>query len=410
MTPEREPPAARRDPAHSLRFVDSWASVLLDLLRAIAALLVVLEHWRNIFFVDFPPSTDRPFLWALPYALTGAGHQAVVVFFLLSGFLVGGTVLRTVESGRWDWRSYLLRRSTRLWIVLLPALLLCFFWDSLGLHLGVAPALYHGGVNNHVVDDISRLLSPRLLLANLFFLQGTYTQPFGSDGALWSLAYEFWYYILFPLGLITFVASAARRHRLICLALFAATAWFVGSRILLYFPIWLAGVLLLRIPSPRLSPAAAQLARIIAAAIYVPIFFFLAKNHRLSSVVSDYVLTIFTFLLLWILLTATGRHPIHSASVRSTRELARFSYTLYAVHTPLLIFLASLLVHDARWQPTPAHLLIAIAVLLTTIAYSFVIATLTEFRTDALRTRIERLFGFQVAPPALPSDPTADPS
>lgn len=35
------------------RFVDSWASVHFDLLRGVAALLELLEHGRNLFFLDY---------------------------------------------------------------------------------------------------------------------------------------------------------------------------------------------------------------------------------------------------------------------------------------------------------------------------------------------------------------------
>jgi peptidoglycan/LPS O-acetylase OafA/YrhL len=150
------------------------------------------------------------------------------------------------------------------------------------------------------------------------------------------------------------------------------------------------------------------MARIVALFVYTPIFFYLAKSHRLSLRTSDYILTVFTFLLLWILLTATGRHPRHSVPVHASRESARFSYTLYAVHTPVIIFVASLLVHDSRWQPTPIHLLIAGGILLATVAYSFAIASLTEFRTDAFRIRVEHLLGMRPTSSVLPSNPAAE--
>jgi hypothetical protein len=38
----------------SPRFVGSWASILLDFLRGSAALLVLSEHWRNIFLSTIP--------------------------------------------------------------------------------------------------------------------------------------------------------------------------------------------------------------------------------------------------------------------------------------------------------------------------------------------------------------------
>jgi peptidoglycan/LPS O-acetylase OafA/YrhL len=377
----------------TVRFVDSWASVHLDLLRAVAALLVLLGHWRDVFFVDYPQLASHRALWAAPYVLCGAGHQAVVVFFVLSGFLVGGSVLRAVEKNQWEWRSYLIRRSVRLWIVLLPALLLCQWWDRLGIHLGYATALYHGRAVNHVLGNVSQLLSARLFFSNLFYLQGTYTTAYGSDGALWSLAFEFWYYILFPLGLLVFLRSVRWRVRLVWGGLFVAVAWFVGSAILWSFPIWLAGVLLHRTPRLRLLAHVARATRIVALLIYLPLFFYLAKGHLFSSLAGDYVLMVFTFLLLWILLADTARHPLHSDLVLVSRGLARFSYTLYAVHTPLIVFLASCTVHSARWQPSVLHVLLACSVLLVVVGYSFGVAWATEFRTDAVREWIEDRMG-----------------
>jgi peptidoglycan/LPS O-acetylase OafA/YrhL len=57
----------------------------------------------------------------------------VIVFFVLSGFLVGGSVIKAHRQGQWRWTGYLSRRLSRLWIVIVPALLLTLFWDSIGL-------------------------------------------------------------------------------------------------------------------------------------------------------------------------------------------------------------------------------------------------------------------------------------
>jgi peptidoglycan/LPS O-acetylase OafA/YrhL len=46
--------------------------------------------------------------------------------FVLSGFLISSTVLRSQVSGNW-WRDYAVNRSVRLYVVLIPGLLLGFF-------------------------------------------------------------------------------------------------------------------------------------------------------------------------------------------------------------------------------------------------------------------------------------------
>jgi len=172
-----------------VRFADTHASVHFDLLRALAALLVVWTHGRKLLFLDFRHVQSHRLLLALPYLITNAGHQAVVMFFVLSGYFIGGAVFRATERKQWSWSDYLLRRLVRLWVVLIPALLIGLFWDKLGIALGHAPALYRGEIDNDMLRvNVSGLLSPSVFLGNLFFLQTIMVHAFGSNGALWSLA------------------------------------------------------------------------------------------------------------------------------------------------------------------------------------------------------------------------------
>ena len=83
------------------------------------------------------------------------------------------------------------------------------------------------------------------LLGNVFFLQTLTTPVWGSNGPLWSLAYEFWYYVCFPLlayalGLTGRPLSTIRR--LLCgvsvVALFIALPQDVRTG----FLVWMVGV------------------------------------------------------------------------------------------------------------------------------------------------------------------------
>ena len=95
----------------SQRFGDTWASVILDLMRGLAAVIVLGDHWRNFFFVDFPEvNLPRRKMFVLPYVLTAAGHQAAVIFFVLSGFFISGSVIRMLQSNSWTWRRYATHR------------------------------------------------------------------------------------------------------------------------------------------------------------------------------------------------------------------------------------------------------------------------------------------------------------
>ena len=371
-------------------FAQTRASVLLDLLRGLAAVLVLVDHWRNMLFVDYPMlAPPHRVLAAGPYLLSSAGHQAVVVFFVLSGYLVGGSVFRSLDRGRWSWREYLLHRLVRLWIVLLPGLLLCTGWDLLGLHLQRAPLLYGGANYNHLTSAVLPQLSPQIFFGNLFFVGGLHVPTLGSDGALWSLAFEFWYYLLFPLALLLLRRQTSWRSRGVLGAALIACCAVAGRGVLLSFPIWLLGAFLARAPLPRPS----RLLSWGVLLVYPSIFFGTIKLHLLPGLWQDYGLGLATAALLLVLLAKTERAEAGRLPNRFARSLASFSFTLYVAHLPVLLLLTSLLAGNGRWQPGWHSLGVGAAVLAITVAYSYGLAWLTEFRTERVRRAIEAGMG-----------------
>jgi peptidoglycan/LPS O-acetylase OafA/YrhL len=371
--------------AAKLPFSETAASVLLDAVRALAALVVCLEHWRNLFFVDYPQiHSAHRWVYALFYVVTDAGHQAVIIFFVLSGYLISGSIFRAFQRDQWSWRRYLIHRLVRLWIVLIPALAVGALFDFTGIHFHLAPALYTGHVPNHMIDNAVAAFSLRTFAGNLVFSQGILVHTFGSNTALWSLANEFWYYILFPCALLALRRNSALLTRLLSAAAFIAFAWFAGKEIMSLFPVWLLGAALaaLRVQKTR------TWLRTAAAAVYIPLFFYLPKGHLVRGVASDYILGAATFLFLMILLgSQSAAH--NTASMRLSRVTARFSYTLYLMHVPLLVLIVAALEHGARSQPDASHLFVGLTSLIVAIAFSFAVASVNEFRTEQVRGWIE---------------------
>jgi len=378
-------------------FSRTTASVLLDLTRGVAALLVLTSHWRDLFFVDFPETYRRSHLLgrmvAVPYLLFGAGHEAVVIFFVLSGYLISGSIFRLLQRGEWNWRVYLTHRMVRLWIVLLPGLLLCAFWDRLGLGIHASLPLYFGLGGNGIVTDVTGKLSAQVFFGNLFFLHPMLVPTYGSDSALWSLPNEFWYYILFPLGVVAVRREFRWSTRGVCAVMFLAAAWFVRGGILWMAPVWLMGSVLAMIPAPKLG----AWARWTALALYLPAVF-CSKAIVLPGYTGDYLLGVCTALFLWAMLSATREAEDRSPAVRTARGLARFSYTLYVMHLPVLVFAAAVLVGTVRWSVSPVHVAVAAAVLLATTLYALGVATLTEFHTDRVRRWVELWLGRGLGP------------
>ncbi len=225
------------------------ASAHLDMIRGLAAIGVFLGHARNLFFVDYRDLTGTGLALKGFYFATGLGHSWVMVFFVMSGFFISGSVIRDVPAGRWSWAKYSVTRCTRLYMVLVPALLLTVCWDRAGMALAGEHSIYSGGGGQNCVAAVADKLSPAVFLGNCLFLETLAVPPLGSNGPLWSLANEFWYYALFPVVWLVLRGGYSVLVRLALLGLAAVMVLFTWP-LMAHFPIWLLGVIL--VVAPRL--------------------------------------------------------------------------------------------------------------------------------------------------------------
>ena len=384
------PRASKAAVTHGPGQLGKSPSVHLDALRGIAAFFVLLNHLRDALFVDYGAiARHNPFTSAA-YLASGLGRQWVIVFFVLSGYLVGGSVLRSVGSGNWSWRAYLLARLSRLYVVLLPALLLGGALDWLGMHLPGTESVYSGNSGMHaLVINVHGVLTWPILAANALFLQtiqlpgmGHHPVPtFGSNGALWSLSYEFWYYLAFPLLVFLLARSQSWKTRVpSCLGLLA-WGWFVGLNIFLLGFTWLMGASMTFMPA---LPSRRRWTRGIA--IVVALVFFgagLVESKLLDSLSSDLVLGLAVTALIWVILHCATA-PLPASYVHIARRAAHSSYTLYLVHLPMLIFLKASL-HLPRAYPDWQVVLVAAAVLVAILLYAQLVYEAFEKNTDRVR-------------------------
>lgn len=363
----------------------------LDMLRGLAALSVFVWHLRNLFFVDYAQVSEPTAATAAFYFLTGFGHEAVMVFFVLSGYFIARSLRGAVKAGRWHWRGYALSRFTRLQVVLLPALALGALWDYAGIWRFGADSIYSGdtAVWGRVIISfpVADRLGLETWLGNALFLQEIAVAPFGSNGPLWSLSYEGWYYVLFPLAFFALAPGLGWRRRVLAgAAAIAVLAW-VGPVITQYFAIWLLGALVAWLPPWRALGRAAAV-RAIAVGGSGLVAFAAASVSRTRLIGSGYgpdLLLAAAFALFLYVLVSALAPSANRRYVQVAGGLAGCSYTLYLVHTPVLVFGHAALTGGARWQPDAAHLLAASAVFLGVFAYAYGISRLTEARTEAVR-------------------------
>ncbi|MDB5711498.1 MAG: acyltransferase family protein [Sphingomonas bacterium] len=350
------------------------------MIRGLAAVEVAIGHLRAFFFVDYEQSHGG-LMARIFYTVSGLHHEAVMIFFVLSGFLVGGSIIRLNRSGKWRWQNYLLRRLCRLWIVIIPALLLTLIWDSLGARLN--PAGYQGAFYPQLLSGpiAGNDLSLKAFVGNLLFLQRIVVHCFGTNGPIWSLANEFWYYLLFPLGLQVVLRKESLLARAAAVVLLGAIYALLPASILLYGSVWLFGVLaFLALDHPATSRSASHwLVGVVALIALVAAL--LASRARLHFD-NDFVIgAAFA-----IALPFMARVGASSRAYRRTGfALSEMSYTLYLVHFPLLAFAYFTLAAPGQWQFSLISIAMFAGILLLVMVYAMAIWWLFERNTDRLR-------------------------
>jgi peptidoglycan/LPS O-acetylase OafA/YrhL len=144
----------------------------LEAVRGLAALLVMLGH-----VLAAGPQLDMQYHPAGIWRYAPPGHLSVLIFFLLSGYVIGRANPNplTTSSARW---GYLKKRLVRLYPLYALAL----------AGTAVLAASYHEPISLQVLSGY------------LLFLQGLVVEVPSYNQPIWSLPYEVGYYLLFLLA------------------------------------------------------------------------------------------------------------------------------------------------------------------------------------------------------------------
>lgn len=339
----------------------------IDGLRAVAVLSVILHHAG----VDWLPG----------------GYIGVDVFFVISGFLIGGIVIAEREARQFTYRDFYIRRVRRI----LPALLamiivtLPFSWAL----MTPEQLRYYGG----------GALSTLLFLSNVWFYQRIdYFNPRAIEDPLihtWSLGVEEQFYIILPI-LILLCLKFGRQVTATVLVLIAVASfsWAVASSAdqpmeafyLLHTRMWelLVGVLLAMVRQKlvvwpvflRAGLASSGLALVLAALLFTP--------------------PMVPWPGLWTVLPVAGTAMVLGfgdtpsparilLSLRPVVGIGLVSYSAYLWHQPLLGFLAL-----EGWHPHEAlEVTLIIAATLTLAVLSWRLIE-EPFRRERLPRAVSR--------------------
>ena len=156
----------------------------LDVMRATAIALVVFAHSSSLL-----PSDSKMPRW-FPRV------DGVDLFFVLSGFLVGGLLLRDPLRGGAGWQRHLMDFWQRRWLRTLPNYFVFLVINVLLVLWGLAPGLISNATAAYAV-----FMQNFHVPLDLFFWES------------WSLAVEEWFYLLFPMLLVGLVVVARMPFR-----------------------------------------------------------------------------------------------------------------------------------------------------------------------------------------------------
>jgi peptidoglycan/LPS O-acetylase OafA/YrhL len=321
----------------------------LDSLRGVAALTVVFHHFYRICSPRVVHFVDRT-----PLRLLVAGHQAVILFFLLSGFVL---TLPYKKNSRLNYGPFLLKRVCRIYLPYLGALAFAILCDLYFSGRGHADSYW-----THLTW--SAPVTTTLVVQHILFLGNYDWAQFNT--AFWSLVYEMRISLVFP-----FLALAVLRLR---------AAWVILSAAALSLASYPLAILFSSILHLRSRDAAINSMLTLHYAAFFLIGSLLAKNlHTISrwfarltafqaAAIAFLSLVLYGFsnassivqrfsipgdLYDWgtaagatmLIILAINSRPFHSfLTSRTIHHLGQISYSLYLIHGTILFVLIHTLV------------------------------------------------------------------
>lgn len=197
----------------------------LECVRGAAALYVFIGH----FLIGYGLHIDKGSILGILFRF---GQEAVIIFFLLSGFVIH---FSTMRKSNVNFRSYFLARFLRIYPLLLLVFVISYFSES--------------SRAGHLINP-----DPSSLIGNIFMFQdfsggkpNVIVDPYMGNGPLWSLSYEWWFYMMYyPLYAL---GTSSKNKLIVILISIIGVASYIYipnyiSRVMMYFAIWWTGVFL----------------------------------------------------------------------------------------------------------------------------------------------------------------------
>lgn len=363
---------------------------LLDALRAGAAFLVLLGHARNWFFPGIGSVEDPGILLQGFWFVTVLHHEAVVVFFVLSGFLVGGSALPAIANRTFDAKSYMTDRAVRIFIVYLPALAL-----TAGLSYVATLVFTDPGPGSlrpiFQTDEMAGEIG--WILCHAAGIEGFACRPTIKNPALWSLGYEWVFYLMGPLLFYAYTRRGVFAFSLVVYAFLIGVVYTVAvepNGFLFYIGLWCLGVGAREVfRRGGLHISLGLLGICLAGAAMAVSRLKLVDLHWTDAMISVGIAAA---------ISAPGLMRFEFGA-RFFSAWAGFSYSLYATHVPVIYFLlAALPAVGFESQRTLSNAFVQfLLTVLVSLAVAYAFYFVTERHTDGVRHWVKHVMKSRTA-------------
>lgn len=296
----------------------------LDALRFIAAFMVLLSHSRNTFFLAFGdlPAEQQNVVTMAFTMFCRMGHEAVVIFFVLSGFLVGGRGWERIKDGTMSVGSYAIDRFARITPPLLAAII---FYYITSLVIPGTP------------------FSWMTAIGNLFSLQGICCKSLVSP--FWSLSYEVWFYVI--LGALAYALKATKdwKKLLGIILLVGAASVFVLGLKMHYLLIWFMGAVAYMV-RPQKKSKAVLIGSLMGFLLSVVYWQFSKDTRSLEMAIEgtnkpllELIMSLMACLFIQQVILFEPKRWLAVKVEKWVGSMAKFSYTLYLSHRIVFLWI-----------------------------------------------------------------------
>ena len=321
----------------------------LDGLRGFTATYVVFHNWAG--------SSDTLPFW-LQKGLLSFGQEAVMVFFLLSGFVMYWS---SIDRPKQTFYQFFVRRFRRIYFPFVSAMVLVF-----------AIAVAQKGVVSVVQHPkfFSSLLGNLAMTQEISTLKpGTWSEPFLGNLPFWTLTYEWWlYFLFFPI----YRFFLQHPWRIPAITLFSLVNFLIYTQIpnlislvCTYLILWWSGVeLAIQIRRDKLSWT--SLSPILMAIALMATLTFAPVLNTDTIRLGFYPFVIFRHFTVVLIFLGLGklwyqhRPKIVDTILRPFAIVSPISYALYLFHYPILVMWNPKIFTNSLWVIIPIKFILLI--------------------------------------------------